>query len=249
MGAKAAMLLVALLIRQEAEVESKDLTVGGDKNKRYFLIPPQKDAKPPKAGFKLAVIMPGGSGTADFHEFVKDIWRSSLTTEYLVAQPVAVKWKDDQVIVWPTKRNPVPGMKFTTEEFVEAVIRDVAAKHKVDPKFVFTLSWSSSGPAAYAISLQEKRLVTGSFISMSVFNDDKLPPLRNAKGQAYYIHHSPTDESCPIDMARKARDELKKQGAKVEYQEYEGGHGWPKEPKDRFDQIRTGFQWLEKAAK
>ena len=32
------------------------------------------------------------------------------------AQPVAVKWAEDQEIVWPTEKNPVPGMKFSTEE-------------------------------------------------------------------------------------------------------------------------------------
>lgn len=246
----AAALLLALLpvFVQEDEVVSQDLLVGGDKNKRYFFIGPQKKgAEPPKPGYKLAVILPGGSGSAEFHTFVKSIWSSCLSGEYLLVQPVSVKWKEDQVIVWPTKRSPVPGMKFTTEDFVEEVIREVAAKHKIDPRHIFTLTWSSSGMTAYTLSLLEKRLVTGSFISMSIFKEEDLPPLRGAKGHAYYLHHSPEDQKCPVDQARKARDELKKQGAKVEYKEYEGGHGWPKEVKDRYDQIRAGFQWLEKA--
>ena len=91
----------------------------------------------------------------------------------MLAQPVAVKWNERQQIVWPTGKNRVEGMKFSTEEFVDAVIKDVAGKHELDPERIFTLSWSSSGPAAYAVSLTSKR-VTGSFIAMSVFKSDFL---------------------------------------------------------------------------
>jgi predicted esterase len=247
--AAAVFLAIAMLPAQEADdvagVVSEDLKAGGDANKRYFLIGTQKKAaKPPAAGYKLAIIMPGGPGTADFHTFVKRIWKFALSEDYLAVQPVAIKWKDDQEIVWPTKKSPVPGMKFTTEEFVETIVKEVAKRYKLDPRYVFSLSWSSSGPAAYALSLQEKRIVTGSFVSQSVFVEEKLPPLKNAKGLAYYLHHSPADKTCPIDLARKARDELKKQGAKVEFAEYEGGHGWNG---DMYGQIKTGFTWLEKA--
>lgn len=241
-------LLLALLPVQEGDdtgVTSEDLKAGGDASKRYFLIGPQKKgAKPPATGYKLAIIMPGGPGSADFHTFVKRIWKHSLGDDYLAVQPVAVKWKDDQEIVWPTKKDAVAGAKFTTEEFVETIIKEVAKRYKLDPRHIFTLTWSSSGPAAYAISLQDKRLVTGSFVSQAVFRPPTLPPLIKAKGHAYYIHHSPADKICPIADARKARDELKKQGAKVEYTEYDGGHGWQG---DMYEQIKSGFQWLEKS--
>jgi predicted esterase len=241
-----ALLALLLLPAQDPEqppVDSKDLTLGKDKKKRYFFIGPQKDAKVPKDGYKLAIVLPGGDGSAEFHPFVRRVWREALGPEYLLVQPVPVKWNPNQVIVWPTKENPVPGMKYATEEFVEALVAEVSKAHKVNPRHVFTLSWSSGGPAAYSISLKVKE-VTGSFISQSVFRDADLPPLKNAKGRAYYLHHSPEDKTCPIDLAKKARDELAKQGAKVEYAEYEGGHGWHG---DVYGQLRAGFQWLEKA--
>jgi predicted esterase len=228
-----------------AEVPSEDLKAGGDKDKRYFLIGGGKDAKPPAAGYKLAVIMPGGPGTADFNPFVKRIWMHALSKEYLVAQPVAVKWAKDQAIVWPTKNNPVEGMKFSTEDFVEAVIKEVSGRYKVDPRFIFTFSWSSSGPAAYAISLQHKKSVTGSFVAMSVFKPDFLPPLALAKGHAYFIDHSREDKVCPFRMAEEARDELKKAGAKVEFSEQTGAHGWTS---DVYPRMKKGFEWLEKNA-
>src|SRR4051794_17987835 len=127
------------------DVPSQDLKAGKDEKKRYFLIGPAKDAKAPEKGFGLVVIMPGGPGTAEFHPFVKRIYKNAVPDGYVAAQPVAVKWNDKQEIVWPTAndKDKIDGLKFTTEEFVAAVIDEVAAKHKLDPARVFTLSWSS----------------------------------------------------------------------------------------------------------
>jgi predicted esterase len=225
-----------------ADVPSQELTAGKDKQKRYFLIGPPKEDKAPKDGYGLIVVMPGGSGTADFLPFVKRIYKNAVPEGYLVAQPVAVKWADGQEVVWPTAKSKIEGMKFSTEEFVEAVIDDVAGRHKVDPARVFTLSWSSGGPAAYAASLTGKK-VTGSFVAMSVFKPDQLPELDKAKGHGYYLYHSKADKVCPFRMAEEAEKELKKAGAAVKLAEYEGGHGW-RGP--LYDDIRDGIRWLEK---
>jgi predicted esterase len=228
------------------DVPSQDLKVGKDENKRYFLIGPAKDAKAPAAGYGLVVLMPGGDGSADFHPFVKRIYKNAIPGGYLVAQPVAVKWNADQEIVWPTAKakNDIDGLKFTTEEFVDAVIGDVTAKHKLNPDRVFTLSWSSSGPAAYPISLTNPK-VRGSFIAMSVFKPDRLPKLDTAKGHAYYLYHSPDDRVCPYRMAEQAVKDLEKVGAKVKLADYDGGHGW-RGP--LYDDIATGIKWLESNA-
>jgi predicted esterase len=225
-----------------ADVPSKDVHAGKDKQKRYFLIGPAKDAKAPKDGYGLVVILPGGPGSADFHPFVKRIFKNAVPEGYLVAQPVAVKWTDEQEIVWPTAKNKVEGMKFTTEEFIDAVIDDVDGRHKLDRGRVFTLTWSSSGPAAYAASLTSKN-VTGSFIAMSVFKPDQLPDLSAAKGRGYYLYHSPDDEVCPYDLAQQAEKDLKKAGAEVKLVTYDGGHGW-RGP--LYDNIGEGIKWLEK---
>src|SRR5437763_891952 len=79
-----------------AGVPSEDLLVGKEKRKRYFLIGPAKDAKAPKDGYGLVVILPGGDGSADFHPFVKRLYKSAVPEGYLVAQPVAFKWQKDQ---------------------------------------------------------------------------------------------------------------------------------------------------------
>jgi predicted esterase len=223
-------------------IPSADLRADKDEKKRFLLHGPRKDAKEPRDGWKLAVVLPGGPGTADFAPFVKDILRESLSQDYLVAQPVALKWTEGQEIVWPCKGSPVEKMAFTTEEFVDAVIEETAAARKLDRTSVFTLAWSSSGPAAYAIALREKTPVTGSYVAMSVFVPSRLPPPSGAKGKAFFIDHSPDDRVCLFSFAEKARDVLTKNGAKVEFSTYEGGHGWQG---DRFGRLKKGFAWLE----
>jgi predicted esterase len=227
-----------------AEVKTRDLRAGGNEKMRYLLMGPK--AKAPAEGYALLVVMPGGGGGADFQPFVKGILEEALPDQYLVAELVAVKWTPKQQSVWPTAMTSGEGQKFTTEEFVEAVVKDVSAKEKVDRRKVFTLSWSSSGPAAYAISLQEKTSVTGSFIAMSVFKPNYLPALPAAKGRAYYIYHSPQDKTCPFRMAENARDALTEAGARVKFVTYNGGHGWSSG--DPFGDIRAGVDWLDKQA-
>jgi predicted esterase len=227
-----------------ADIPSQEFQAAGDANKRFLLIGPKKKTKPPAEGFGLFLIMPGGDGSADFHPFVKRIYKYALSDRYLAAQPIAVQWAPDQQIVWPTKTNPVAGMKFSTEEFIDAVIEDVAKKQNLDRKRVFSFSWSSSGPAAYAASLQNKRSVMGSFIAMSVFKPEFLPPLKEAKGHAYYLYHSQQDRACPFRMAEQAKLSLAENGAKVHLETYQGGHGWRG---NVYGDIRNGVDWLEKS--
>src|SRR5262249_31103309 len=93
-----------------------------------------------------------------------------------------------------------------------------------------------------AASLTSKK-ITGSFIAMSVFKPDLLPPLEKAQGHAYFLYHSPDDRVCPYRMAEQAARDLEKGGATVKLTTYEGGHGWRG---NLYDDIRAGGEWLEK---
>lgn len=232
----------------EALPAAVDLRAGGDEQMRYFLIGPRaaNDAKAPKApadGYRLLLVLPGGDGSAEFATFVRRIAAHATDGTWLVAQLVAPVWAKGQAdqLVWPTKSNPFDGMKFATEDFVAAVLRDVERQHPVDPAAVFTLAWSSSGPAAYAASLDPAIGVTGTFVAMSVWKPDQLPALTKAKGHAYYLLHSPQD-FIPIAMCKRAAAALKKAGATVATAEYEGGHGWRG---DVYGLMRTGLAWLQ----
>ena len=122
-------------------------------------------------------------------------------------------------------------------------MKDVGKNVKIDRKKVFTLSWSSGGPAAYAAAFRKKTPITGSFVAMSVFYRAWFPSLKAAKGKPFYILHSPTDPKCKFNLAEDARDELTKAGAKVEFMTYKGGHSWP--PATRVKLLRDGFEWLD----
>lgn len=192
----------------------------------------------------LLVVLPGGDGSADFHPFVRNIGRGALEGRYAVAQPLATKWTPEQEVVWPTGKSKVPGMKFGTEELVAKVVEDVAGKHQIDRKRVFLLGWSSGGPPSYAALMQKESPATGALVAMSVYQPNNLPAPKNAAGRSFYILHSRQDEVCPFRMAEQARDVLTRAGAKVEFVEYDGGHGWHG---DIFGNIRAGVDWLEKS--
>lgn len=225
-----------------ADVASQERLVDEDENMRYFLIGANPDEKKTAKPKGLVVIMPGGNGGADFLTFVKRIYKNAVPEGYLVAQPVSVMWTPEQKIIWPTKDNRVKKMKRSTEEFVEAVIRDVQEQHKLDKDRIYTMSWSSSGPAAYAISLQKKTAVRGSYIAMSVFKPKYLPSLKRAKGKAYFLDHSPQDKVCPYSHAELAVKQLKKAKAAVVLETYQGGHGWRG---NLYGRMRKGIEWLE----
>lgn len=224
-----------------------DVKLGGDERKRYLLhAPPSKNTKAPASGWKLLVVMPGGDGGADFASFVGRLRQNALDDDWLVAQLVAPVWSAEQAkkLVWPTKKSPWPKMEFSCEELFAAVLADVGKERKLDPKFLFTLGWSSSGPLSYTLALADTTPITGSFIAMSVFKPDELPPLKAAKGRNFYLLHSPQDW-IPIAQAQRAREELEKQGARVTFAEYEGGHGWHG---DVYGTIRKGIEALAKNA-
>lgn len=233
------------------EPKPEDVLLGGDARKRYLLHGPAKpasgrDAAAPAEGWRLLVVMPGGPGNAEFAPFVGRIRENALGKEWLIAQIVAPVWdaKQAETNVWPTKLNPWPKMEFTCEELFAAVVEDVGKKRKLDPRYLFTLAWSSSGTLAYTLALDKETKVTGSFVAMSVFKPNLLPPLSGAKGRRFFISHSPTD-FIPIAQAEQARDDLAKNGAQVEYATYEGGHGWQG---DVYGGMKKGLRWLEERA-
>src|SRR5688500_13460183 len=219
-----------------AKIPAQDLKVAGNEKQRYFLIgePPKN---PPKEGLGLLIVLPGGDGGADVHTFVKRIYAEALPENYLVAQLVAVQSKDNKN-TWPTSTSPDPKQSFPTEDFLKAVVAKIKAKHPIDEERIFTLSWSSGGPAAYAISLAPDTPVKGSIVAMSVFVPQKLPPLTGAKGQRYFLIHSPNDQVTKYFFTRMARTQLTKHGGEVEVLDYEGGHGWKG---DVYGHIRAGI--------
>ena len=226
-----------------ADIPAQDRRAQDDPYKRYILIGGRGDQPAPPKGYKILLVLPGGSGSPDFHPFIKRIYRHVLSDEYLLAQVVAPEWDEQQARehVWPTTTNPHKSMKFSTEQFINVVLDEIDQEHAIDKRHVFMLAWSSSGPATYAIALQPETRVTGAFVAMSVFKPQTLPPIENTTGLAFYILHSPQD-FIPIAHAEAARDQLRAAGAKTKLTTYQGGHGWGR---NIYQKLRDGIRWLE----
>lgn len=225
-----------------ADVKFRTLTIEDQPRMAVELIGEPAEGRPAPESFGLVLVLPGGDGGEGFSHFVRRIHKFAMPEGYLTARLTAVKWTDDQEIVWPTAMSNVEAAQFTTEQYIAAAVARVAQDRAIDPKRVFVLAWSSSGPAAYAASLTEDSPVTGSLIAMSVFRTDWLPPLGRAEGHAYYLLQSPQDAVTPYQFARGAAVNLRKHGAHVELVDYDGGHGWHG---DVFGMIRDGVTWLE----
>jgi predicted esterase len=226
-----------------ADVPAQDLRAGGDEKKRYFLIG-ARDARPPASGYGLLIVLPGGDGSADFQPFIRRIHKNVLNDRWLIAEAVAPKWDANQFlqVVWPTSALRYPAARFTTEEFIQAVVDDVRAKVKIDPRRVVLLGWSSGGPPCYATALRRDSAVTGAFIAMSVFRPVEPPAMENAKDKAFYLLQSPQDQVTPVQHAEAAEKALQAAGAKVRLRRYEGGHGWRG---DVWTMIGDGIEWLD----
>ena len=226
------------------EVPARDLRVGGDDKQRYFLIGKVEPVDSPAEASGLVVVLPGGDGSADFHPFIRRISQNVLPKGWLIAQAVAPLWdkKQPEQVVWPTEKLPYPAAKFTTEDFIEAIIADVRAKAKVDSRRIFLLGWSSGGPPCYAAALRKETPVTGAFIAMSVFREQLVPAIENSKGRAFYLLQSPDDRVTPFRFAVDAEKTLHAAGARVRLQRYDGGHGWQG---NVWQMIGDGIQWLE----
>lgn len=226
-----------------ADIPFQDLRIGGDENKRYFLIGPRPGAKAPAAGYRLLLMLPGGDGSADFRPFVQRILKNAAADDVVIAQLVAPKWSEDKDrIVWPTRTLKDERAKFPTEDFLASVIDDAKTHLSIDGKRVDALGWSSGGPPVYASAMAAGSRVRGAFVAMSVFKPESLPPAAGAAGRRFYLLHSPQD-FIPMTFPRDAEKTLKAAGAKATLATYEGGHGWRG---DVFSNIRAGLEWLDK---
>jgi predicted esterase len=230
-----------------ADVPARELRAGSDEMKRYFLIGGGQ-AAPPAGGYGLLIVLPGGDGSADFHPFIRRMHKNVLKDRWLIAQAVAPKWDGAQFdrVVWPTASLPYPAARFTTEDFIRAIVAEVRAREKIDPRRVFLLGWSSGGPPCYAMATRPDSGVTGAFVAMSVFRPDDLPTIEAARGRAFYLLQSPEDRITPMRFAEAAERALQAAGAKVRLRRYEGGHGWHG---DVWAMIGEGISWLDRQAR
>ena len=249
---RAAISLFALLVAGpgdgqeiDPQIHTQEKQVGTNAQQKYFLIERNVSGAKDKTN-GLVLILPGGPGTKDFLPFCANVLTLyGIPENFVVAELIAPEWsKDENRIVWPGRVISDNQAKFTSEDFLRAVIEDVTIARKIDPRFVFTLGWSSSGHVLYSASVSDEK-VTGSIIAMSRFFPSVLMDLEKVRGKNYFLYHSPDDQICPYSEARLAERTLKEHGANVKLVSYPGGHGWV--PNTYYcDRIKEGIEWLQK---
>ncbi|HJP01018.1 MAG TPA: hypothetical protein QF764_04550 [Planctomycetota bacterium] len=70
-------------VEDVANIPAVDHYAKGNEKKRYVLIGHDEEAKVPKKGYGLIVILPGGTGAIDFHGFCKRIHKHAVPEGFL----------------------------------------------------------------------------------------------------------------------------------------------------------------------
>jgi predicted esterase len=219
------------------DIPSRAFLVGGDARKRYFVSGDLSDGKPKK----VLIVMPGGAGSPDFHPFVKRIQKNCLDGGWIVAEPIAPVWsQDENRVVWPCVGVPYASAAFTTESFIDGILDDLPAETKAPISEVYMLGWSSSGPAIYSYAAHGGHQIAGSFIAMSIFNPGLFGSTTDLKTKRFYLLHSPQD-FIPIAQAKDGEATLTRMKVPVHLATYEGGHGWHGPV---YDEIADGLKFL-----
>ena len=212
----------------DPSLTTEDRTIGGDPTQRYFVIRHQIPSTETPKEYGLLLVLPGGPGNADFLPFCANVITLAGTPkDFIVAELVAPVWGklDNSTIVWPGAAFPDKNARFTSEQFLDAVIADVSRLYKIHEGWVFTLGWSSSGHILYNSSFENSK-IRGAFVAMSRFQPAWFAHPENAKGKRYYFWHSPEDSICPFAETESAASFLTEQGAATIVRSYRGGHGW-----------------------
>jgi len=233
------LLSVALvaLPAQEGKSRAVEHTLPKYDASPYFVVPARKKAKKQS----LLVVMPGGPGTRDFLPWVENGILGTAPDDCVGVMVTAAKWRKDQKIVWPTRTGKVRGMRFTTEDYVRAVVAAVRKSHNIASDRIALLSWSSSGPASYLLLTDKKSPFTHGYVAMSVWRALPKKALKGALGRRFVLDQSPDDETTTFPHVRRAFAALDGAGAQVMLSTYDGGHGWQDGPIPR---LRRNLKWL-----
>lgn len=230
----------ALQAQEAAASRAVERTVPSLPQSCYFVVPPREPARAGKQ-HRLLVVLPGGTGSRDFLPFVENGIGAQAPADCVVVLVTAVLWKKDQQIVWPTAQNKVAGMRFSTEDYVRAVVAEVERDYAVDPAQRAVLVWSSSGPGIYPLLVAADGPFARGYVAMSIWPGKGLGSLAAVKGRRFVLEQSPDDQVTKFGHVRDAYAALTAAGAEVRLQTYAGGHGWLDAPLPR---LQAGLQWL-----
>ena len=197
--------------------------VGGDPMKKFYVLGQAE----PGEKIDLVLTLPGGNGQAsEFLPWLTAIERE-LEPNQLMVVVSAPQWsaKQEKSVIWVTEwwRKTYGEAAFGVESFLEEILAELESEFQVRGASLF--GWSSSGPAIYEAILREDSPWIGAYVHASVFKPQRLD-LDRAENKRFFLRQGTSDRITPLHWAKSAERKLSKNGARVELDVYEGGHGW-----------------------
>jgi predicted esterase len=236
-----------LKVDMESGGEPEERTAAKNPMMKYFALKPAR--MPAGQAVPLLLVLPGGHGQAvEFLPFARRLF-AEAGREYVFAVLSAPVWEPDNPdrIVWPKKQDRIAQARFTTETFVKAVYEELTRDGPADPKQAFVFGWSSGGPAVYSTALStDMPAFAGYYILASVFRPETLPPLEGARNKRFYLQQGTADRVTAFHWAQAAKQKLAANGARVNLESFDGGHGFAMP--DVYRSFRRALRWLEAGA-
>ena len=199
-----------------------------------------------ETGPGLLVVLEGAdSGLSNASEFWMEAAQKALKGNYLIALPAPPKWSAEQNILWVTAKDrvSVKNVRFTTEQFLAAIVADVCARYPMWRDHIFLAGVAGGGLPVYAASLAPVTPFRGFYLLDASFSSAQLPPLTGAKGRKYFIQQDPASKTNPLWMAEAARRLLIQQGAFVTLSDF--GKDRTQASESNYEQIGRAIHWLE----
>lgn len=168
-----------------------------DKAWFHLSVPPKYT---PEQAWPLVIVLhggPGGNGPDDVVSF----FRGGLTANGVInVYPNGIEKK---LLEW---NYPHSGA------YLLAIIRQVSATYRVDPRRIYLVGVSMGGGGTWANGAVMPQVWAGLGPISGWYGAVPLPPAGGLKGIPIYCLHGEKDAAVPVERSRLAREELKKVG-------------------------------------
>ncbi len=214
-----------------------DAPVAGLHDRKTYLlrVPPECD---PEAPMRLLVSLHGSSSTA---RHAHAAWARSLEADR------------DFIVAFPEGSDVGWGHGTACHERIFSAIRDVCARHTIDPDAISIDGASMGGHGAFSMAMHHPgrwsaiapRVASARAINMHIKGGvpdlSPAPPLlENLWATPVYFIAGVQDGNSPIAEARLTKSSLERAGAPLVWRERDGGHAWYRdEDPDVLDFLRT----------
>jgi phospholipase/carboxylesterase len=169
------------------------------------------------ANLPLVVLLHGAGGTAE--RVIQNLVRPADQTGMIVVAPKS------RAATW----DIIGGYYGPDVASIDSVLVEVTRAYSIDPRRIYLAGFSDG--ASYALGLG--RLNGDVFSKIAAFSPGILLPVTPRGSPRIFISHGTRDQILPIEQAsRRFVPELRRQGFRVEYREFDGPHAVPNEIAD-----------------